>query len=329
MKLTATIFLAALATTVSAEARDKVVFGTNWAAQAEQGGFFQALADGTYERFGLDVTILPGGPQTNNRLLLATGKIDFYMDANLISLLVAAEQKAPTVGVAAINQKAPFAFISHPGVGVDRFEDLPGKTVFLGKEALATDFHWLKRVFGFRDENVKPYAYNPQPFLADKLSIQQAYVTSEPYQIEKKAGFKPNVFLIADHGFDSYSTLIETRADLIRDKPDLVQRFVDASITGWYHYLYRESRAGDELILRANPEMEADQIRYSVEKLREFGVIDSGEALSKGVGAMSPERVQKFAAAMAEAGVIPANLDYSANIDYRFVNKKAGMSEKP
>ena len=307
-----------------AKATDSVTFGTNWLAQAEQGGFFQAVADGTYARYGLDVKIAPGGPQTSNRLLLATGKLDFYMDANLISLFSAVEQGVPTLGVAAIFQKAPIIFMSHPGVGLDRFEDLKTATAFVGRENLATDFRWLKQVHGFSEEMVKPYTYNPQPFIADVHSIQQGYLTSEPFQIEKQAGFRPNIFLLADHGFDSYSTLIETRRDLVESNPDLVQRFVDASLLGWRRYLDGDNAEANALIKRANPDMTDEQIAFSVGKLREYGVVDSGEALTLGVGAMTDARVASFFGKMAAANVVRGDLDYRSSYTLRFVNKGVG-----
>lgn len=309
-----------------ASATDSVSFGTNWLAQAEQGGFFQAVADGTYAQYGLDVKIVPGGPQTSNRLLLATGKLDFYMNANLIALFSAVEQKVPTIGVAAIFQKAPIIFMSHPGVGLDRFDDLKTATAFVGRENLATDFRWLKQVHGFSEEKVKPYTYNPQPFIADIHSIQQGYVTSEPFQIERQAGFKPNVFLLADYGFNSYSTLIETRQDLVDARPELVQRFVDASLLGWRHYLDGDNAAANALIKQANPDMTDEQIAFSVAKLREYGVVDSGDALTLGIGAMTDARIKSFFEKMVAANVVPGDLDYRASYTLRFVNKGIGRT---
>ena len=72
---------------------DKVSFGTNWVAEAEHGGFFQAVADGTYKKYGLDVTIVPGGPNTNNRMLLIAGKLDFFMSANTLQSFDAVDQQ--------------------------------------------------------------------------------------------------------------------------------------------------------------------------------------------------------------------------------------------
>src|SRR5437660_10203288 len=203
---------------------DKVRFGTNWVAEAEHGGFYQAVADGTYRRYGLDVTIVPGGPQVNNRILLPVGKIDFFLSANLLQAFDAVEQNVPTIAVAALFQKDPQVLLAHPDQGIERFEDLKKLTLLVSAEGLASYFQWMKADFGFRQEQVKPYTFNPQPFLADKRTAMQGYVTSEPFAVERQGGFKPKIFLLADQGFGSYSTLIETRRHLVANKPDLVQR---------------------------------------------------------------------------------------------------------
>src|SRR5438552_4610414 len=232
-KIPAFLLLFVVASTAQGQQLDKVRFGTNWVAEAEHGGFYQALADGTYKKYGLDVTIVPGGPNVNNRILLPVGKLDFFMSANTLQSFDAVEQKIPTLAVAAMFQKDPQVLMAHPDAGIERFEDLKKLTLFISKEGLASYFQWLKADFGFSEAQVKPYTSNPQPFLADKRSAMQGYVTSEPYAIEQHAGFKPKVFLLADQGFNSYSTLIETRRDLVTQKPDVVQRFVAASIIGW------------------------------------------------------------------------------------------------
>src|SRR5262249_42654252 len=205
-------------TIAGAQQPDKVSFGTNWLAEAEHGGFYQALADGTYRKYGLDVTIVPGGPNLNNRMLLAVGKLDFFMSANSMQSFDAVEQKIPTLAVAAMFQKDPQGLMAHPDQGIERFADLKQLTLFVSKEGLASYFQWLKADYGFSEARVKPYTSNPQPFLADKRSAMQGYVTSEPYAIEQRAGFRPKIFLLADQGFDSYSTLIETRRDLVERK---------------------------------------------------------------------------------------------------------------
>jgi NitT/TauT family transport system substrate-binding protein len=308
---------------------DRVAFGTNWVAEAEHGGHYQALADGTYRRYGLDVTIVPGGPNVNNRILLPVGKLDFFMSANTLQSFDAVEHNIPTIAVAAMFQKEPQVLIAHPGQGIEKFEDLKKLTLFISKEGLASYFQWLKAEYGFSDAQVKPYTSNPQPFLADKRSAMQGYVTSEPFAIEREAGFKPKVFLIADHGFNGYSTLIETRRDLIERRPDLVQRFVDASIIGWYNYLYGDNRQANALIKRHNPEMTDELLAYSLAKMKEYGIVDSGDTAGLGIGAMSDARMMSFHDKMVRAGVVKASIELSRAYTLRFVNKKVGVDLRP
>jgi NitT/TauT family transport system substrate-binding protein len=327
-------FLSALATALplagaSAQALDKVSFGTNWVAQGEHGGFYQALADGTYRKYGLDVSIVQGGPNVNNRLLLPAGRLDFYMSANSLQSFDAVEQNIPTVAVAAMFQKEPQVLIAHPGQGIEKFEDLKNLTLFVSKEGIVTYFQWMKADYGFSEEKVKPYTFNAQPFLADKHSAMQGYVTSEPFAIEKQGGFKPKVFLLADQGFSSYSTLIETRRELVDKKPDLVRRFVEASILGWTNYLYGDNAAANALIRRHNPEMGDALLAYSVAKMKEYGIVDSGDAEKLGIGAMSDARWSDFFNKMVRAGVVKAAIDYKKAYTLQFVNKGVGAELRP
>ncbi len=310
-----------------AKALDKVRFGTNWVAEAEHGGFYEALADGTYAKYGLDVTIVPGGPNVNNRILLPVGKLDFFMSANTLQSFDAVEHNIPTVVVAASFQKDPQVLIAHPGV--EKFEDLKKLTLFVSKEGMASYFQWLKKDYDFDESKVKPYTFNPQPFLADKNSAMQGYVTSEPYAIETQGHFKPKIFLLADHGFNAYSTLIETRRDLVEKKPDLVQRFVDASAIGWYHYIYGDPRPGNELIKKQNPEMIDALLGFSIAKMKDYGIVDSGDTLRLGIGAMTDERMKDFFDKMARAGVVNPGIDYRRAFTLQFVNKGVGLKLRP
>ncbi len=321
----------ALAVTASsaALAADKVTFGANWLAEAEHGGYYQALVDGTYAKYGLDVTILPGGPQTNNRLLLIAGKIDFYMGVNMIPAFEAVEQNVPTIVVAADFQKDPQIFMSHPGVGLDHWTDLPKAAAFVGKEGLASFYQWMRVAYGFREENVKPYNFNAAPFIADKNSIQQGYLTSEPFAVERQGGFKPNVFLLADHGYSSYSTTIETRAELAAKSPDLVRRFVEASAIGWRHYLYGDNAKANAAIKHDNPDMTDEQIAFSIAKLKEYGIVDSGDAVKLGIGAMTDARMKEFFDEMAKAGVVKPDIDYKKAYTLQFVDKGVGVDLRP
>jgi NitT/TauT family transport system substrate-binding protein len=308
---------------------DKVSFGTNWVAEAEHGGFFQAVADGTYKKYGLDVTIVPGGPNVNNRILLISGKLDFFMSANTLQGFDAVANNVPVVAVAAVFQKDPQVFLAHPNPKVKTLQDLKPMTILISKEGVAGYFQWMKKEYGFSESKVKPYTYNAQPFIVDKNSAMQGYVTSEPYVVEKQAGFKPIVMLLADYGFDGYSTLIETRRDTVDKKPDLVQRFVDASIIGWYNYLYGDNKAANEVIKKLNPEMTDELLAYSTEKMKEYGIVDSGDTLKDGIGAMTEARVASFFGKMSSAGVVKPDIDFRRAYTLQFVNKGVGVDLRP
>jgi NitT/TauT family transport system substrate-binding protein len=329
--LTAGLLAASLtgAPAAAQEKLDKVTFGTNWVAEAEHGGFFQALADGTYKKYGLDVTIVPGGPNENNRMLLIAGKLDFFMTANTLMSFDAVANNVPVVSVAAMFQKDPQVFLTHPEAKVAKLEDLKPLTLFVSKEGITSYYQWLKSEYGFSEKNVRPYTFNPQPFIATAQSAMQGYVTSEPYAVEKTAGFKPGVILLADNGFNTYSTLIETRIDVIDKKPDVVQRFVDASVIGWYTYIYGDNSAGNAMIKKLNPEMTDEMLAYSVAKMKEYGIVDSGDTLKNGIGAMTDERVTSFFEKMVKAGVVKPDIDYRKSYTLRFVNKGVGVDLRP
>jgi NitT/TauT family transport system substrate-binding protein len=310
-------------------ALDKVSFGTNWVAEAEHGGFFQAVADGTYQAYGLDVTIVPGGPNDNNRMLLISGKLDFFMAANTLMSFDAVTNNVPVVSVAAMFQKDPQVLLTHPEAKIAKLEELKPLTLFVSKEGISSYFQWLKSEYGFSEEKVRPYTFNSQPFIANKQSAMQGYVTSEPFAIEKSAGFKPGIILLADYGFNTYSTLIETRGDLIDKKPDLVQRFVDASIVGWYHYLYGDNTSANEMIKKLNPEMTDELLAYSIARMKEYGIVDSGDSLHDGIGAMSDARMASFFDKMVRAHVVRSDIDYRKAYTLRFINKGVGLDLRP
>ncbi|MFY9822769.1 MAG: ABC transporter substrate-binding protein [Thermoanaerobaculia bacterium] len=319
--------LAATLAPAPAAALDKVTLATNWKAEAEHGGFYQAIAMGIYRRHGLDVTLRMGGPQVNNPQLLAAGQVDFNVGASSFAALNYVKAGVPVVTVAAIFQKDPQVLIAHPGQGNDSLEALRGKPILIAPSARATFWNFLRIRYGYTDDQIRTYTFNMAPFLADKKTIQEGYLTSEPYTLEK-AGIKPVVHILADHGFDSYSTTIECLRKLVETRPDLVQRFVDASIEGWYSYLYGDPAPANALIRRDNPEMTADLVAYGIAAMRKHGVVDSGDALTLGIGAMTDARWKSFASAMIRAGVYPPTIDLSKAYTLRFVDKKVGMELK-
>jgi len=310
---------------VLGQTRTKVRFGTNWVAEAEHGGYYQAIADGTYERAGLDVEIAMGGPQSNNRLAFYTRSIDFYMGGNMIQAFAAVREDIPSKVVAAMFQKDPQCLIAHPGV-YKEFKDLLGaESVIISNEAVASFYQWMISKYGFRPEQVKPYTYNYAPFLVDKTAIQQGYATSDPYKVALEGGFTPDVFLLADQGFSTYATTIEARNETIEKDPDLVRRFVEASILGYTNFLYGDNAAARALILRDNPDTTAERMDATIENMKRFGIVDSGDTKTLGIGAMSDARMKDFFDAMVSAGVVDGTLDLAASYTLDFVNKGVGL----
>jgi NitT/TauT family transport system substrate-binding protein len=306
----------------------KVVFGTNWLAQAEHGGFYQSVADGTYAACGLDVEIVSGGPQVNNRALLLAGRIDYHMGGDMLQAFNAVAEGIPVVAVAAVFQKHPQVILAHPGVA-DTWEDLKKLTLLIGDNGFTSYYQWMIAAHGFTAEQREPYTFNPAPFIADPQKGMQGFLSSEPYAVEKEGGFVPNVFLIADAGYSTYATTIETMADTIANKPDEVKCFVEGSIIGWYNYLYGDNTAANALIMEANPDMTQDKIDFAIEKMLSEGIVDSGDAETLGIGVMTAEKVSDFYTKMVDAGVIADGIDWQASFTTEFVGSGVGMDLKP
>lgn len=301
--------------------RDAIVFGTNWYAQAEHGGFYQAIATGIYQEHGLDVTLKMGGPQVNGTQLLMGGAVDFMMGYGA-DAIKAIEADIPKVTIAAIFQKDPQVLLAHPGVGSDRLEQLKGKPILISSAANTTFWPFLKFKYGFTDEQKRPYNFNLGPFLADKTVAQQGYLSSEPRLIKQQGGFEPVVLLLADYGYTPYATTIETRQQLVNQNPDLVQRFVDASIKGWYSYLQNPA-PGNSLIKQDNPEMTDEQLAYGLAQMQQHGIVLSGDAGKLGIGAMTDQRWQDFFSTMSQAGVFKPGTNYRLAYTLQFVNRGA------
>jgi NitT/TauT family transport system substrate-binding protein len=301
-----------------------VSFGTDWKAEAEHGGYYQAIATGIYKKYGLDVTLRQGGPQVNHAQLLAAGVLDFNIASNSFASLNFAQQNIPMVAVAALFQKDPSVLIAHPGVGNDSLPALKGKPIMISGDTRTGSWLFLKQKFGYTDDQIRPYNFSVAPFLADPKAVQQGYLSSEPYTIEQQ-GVKPVVLLIADSGYTSYGSVLQTSLKLATDKPDLVQRFVNASIEGWYSYLYGDPSPGNALIKKDNPEMTDALIAYGVAKIKDYGIVDSDDSKKDGIGAMSDARWQDFYATMSKAGLYPAGMDYKKAYTLQFVDKRVGM----
>jgi NitT/TauT family transport system substrate-binding protein len=307
-----------------AQTLDRVSFLTNWRAEPEHGGFYQAVGNGIYRRHGIECDLRQGGPQVNNTQIMLTGRVDMTIGGGFQSLSYVREN-LPALTVAAIFQKDPQVLIAHPGVGNDSFEALRGKPILISGGGRVSYWPFLRARFGYTDEQIRPYTFNMAPFLADRNAIQQGYITSEPFAIRQASGINPVVLLIADAGYEPYSTTIDARKQMVDEKPDLVQRFVNATIEGWYEYLNGDPGPANALIKRDNPEMDDAKIAFAIQAMKDNGIAISGDAERLGIGAMTDARWERFLRQTVEYQLNPADLDFRKAYTLRFVNQRVGM----
>jgi NitT/TauT family transport system substrate-binding protein len=308
----------------AASAKDKIVFGTNWLAQAEHGGYYQAIADGTYAAYDLEVSIKPGGPQVNTGQLLAAGALDIAIVTNTFVPLNLLKADADTIVIGTTFQKDPQALMSHPEAGFKTLADLKGHPILISSQAWDGYWRFLKLKFGFTDDQARKYTFSLAPFLADKSLSQQCYVTSEPFSA-RSAGIEPTIFLLADYGYASYGELIMASKKVVAEKPDLVRRFVEASVIGWQHFMNGKNDEAVALIVRDNPDYTVKLAADTIGAMKQYGLVDSGDAKDLGLFAMSDSRWKAFFDTMVQASLYPADLDYRAAYTTKFVNKKFGM----
>jgi len=299
-----------------AQAQEKFTYMTNWYAQAEHGGFYQAVATGIYKKYGLDVTIKMGGPQVNNVQLLAAGQADCVMGSSDLQMVQVRASGVPVTTVSALFQKDPQVLIAHDPI--TKFEELKGKTILIAASANQGYWPWLKAKYGFTDAQTRPYTFNIQPFVADKNVAQQGYLTSEPFAIQK-AGVKANALMFSDQGYPAYATTISCMDKTVVDRKKAVADFVKASAEGWKSYL-ADPAPGNALIKKDNPSMTDDQLAYSVTKLKEMGMVTAGDAAKMGIGVMTEARAKASYEFLVSAKLIdPAKVELGKAYDFSFM----------
>jgi len=298
----------------------KIRFVTDWKAQAEHGGFYEALAEGLYKKAGLDVTIIGGGPAVNVPQMLAGGAADFGIGSDSFIALNLVKQNAPIKAVLAVFQKNPQVLLTHPRADVKRLADMKGMPIMISDAATVAWWPWLRAKYGFSDSQIRKYTFNLAPFIVDPKAIQEGYLSSEPYTIESQAHFKPQIFLLADNGFPSYANLVFAAQKWIDGDPKAVQAFVTATRNGWLDYLNGDPRPANTLIRRENPEMTEALIKQAIAKLKAYGIVMSGDATALGLGVMTDARWKLFFDTMAADGLYPKTLQYKNAYDLRFVH---------
>jgi NitT/TauT family transport system substrate-binding protein len=296
-----------------------ITFVTDWKAQAEHGGFYEALALDLYKKRGLDVKIVEGGPSVNVPQLLAGGAADFGIGSNGFIPLNMLKQGAPIKAVMAIFQKDPQVLITHPRADVRSLADMKGKPIMIADASTVAFWPWLKAKYGFSDTQIRKYTFNLAPFLVDPKAIQEGYLTSEPYTIAQQGHFKPQVFLLADNGYPGYANMVVVPQKWIDGNPAAVQAFVDATREGWKNYLSGDPAPANALIRRDNPDMTDGLIAQAIDKMKRYGIVVSGDATTMGIGAMTDARWKTFFDTMSSEGLYDKKLPYRNAYDLRFV----------
>ncbi|HEY2526452.1 MAG TPA: ABC transporter substrate-binding protein [Xanthobacteraceae bacterium] len=304
-----TLIAAAAITSLAAgpaNAADKVTFLTSWFAQAEHGGFYQAKATGLYAKEGLDVTIKMGGPQVNGMQLLLGGEADVMMGYDF-QVLNGIAKGLPVVTVGASFQKDLQGIMTH--ADVKDLRDLKGKTILIAAPGRTSWWPWFKQKFGYSESQLQPYTFNLQPFFADDNIAQQSYPSSEPFQAMQK-GVPVHFFLFADYGYPPYGTTMVTTDKFVSEHPDVVRRFVKASMKGWKSYLEGDPSPGNKLIQADNPKMSDAQIAFGIKRMNELHIVDGGDAKTMGIGVMTDARWKADYELMVSAGLVPKDTDW-------------------
>ncbi len=323
----AALLLALLGIAPAAHAADKITFGLDWAAEPEYGGYYEALATGIYKRYGLDVTIVQGGPEVNNAQRLVGGRLTFDITSNSFLALNFVQENIPFVAVAAGFQKDPDGLIAHPGMGNDSFAALKDKPIAVSADTRASWWNYLKAKYGYSDAQLRPYGFSLAPFFTNPHDIQEAYVTDEPYLVHQQTGVWPVVLMLSESGFNGYASLIATSKKLVQTDPGLVQRFIDASTEGWYQFLYGDPAPAFAAIRQANPDITAGLMQYGYDQIKQRGIVDSGDAKTLGIYAMTDARWKSFFDQMEATGLYDKSMDYKAGYTLQFVDHGVGLKQ--
>jgi NitT/TauT family transport system substrate-binding protein len=311
--------LALAAAPAAAQPLTRIRFVTDWKAQAEHGGFYEALAEGLYKKAGLDVQIIEGGPSVNVPQMLAGHAADLGIGSDSFIALNLAKQNAGIKAVMAVFQKNPQVLITHPRPDVKRLADMKGKPIMLSDAATVAWWPWLKAKYGFSDSQIRKYTFNLAPFLVDPTAIQEGYLSSEPFTVQQQGHFAPQVFLLADNGYPGYANMVFAPQSLIDGNPRAVQAFVNATHQGWLDYLKGNPAPANALIKRDNPEASDALIKFAIGKMNAYGIALSGDAETFGLGAMTDKGWKNFFDTMVKDKLYDPKLNYKAAYDLRFV----------
>ncbi|MDC0070617.1 ABC transporter substrate-binding protein [Rhodobiaceae bacterium] len=300
----------------------EITFATDWKAQAEQGGFYQALAAGLYEKNGLKVKIIQGSANVNVPRLIASNSVEFGIGSNSFIPLNMVANKIPGKAVMAIFQKDPQIIMTHPDSDIRNLKDMRDLPIMISDASIGAFWLWLKSKYDFNDNQIRKKTFSLAPFLSNKSSIQQGYLTSEPFLVEREAGFTPRVFLLADYGYPSYGAMVLASSNVLKNNPEIVKAFVDASIEGWRQYIYDDPSLGNELIMLENNEMKKDILLQAIKKIRNYELVSNEISKGLDIGLMTDIKWESFFKTMSINGVYEKDLEWRESFTLDFINKE-------
>ena len=300
----------------------EITFATDWKAQAEQGGFYQALAAGLYEKNGLKVKIIQGSSNVNVPRLIASNSVEFGIGSNSFIPLNMVANKIPGKAVMAIFQKDPQIIMTHPDSDIRNLKDMRDLPIMISDASIGAFWLWLKSKYDFNDNQIRKKTFSLAPFLSNKSSIQQGYLTSEPFLVEREAGFTPRVFLLADYGYPSYGAMVLASSNVLKNNPEIVKAFVDASIEGWRQYIYDDPSLGNELIMLENNEMKEDILLQAIKKIRNYELVSNEISKGLDIGLMTDIKWESFFKTMSINGVYEKDLEWRESFTLDFINKE-------
>ena len=300
----------------------QITFATDWKAQAEQGGFYQALAAGLYEKNGLKVKIIQGSANVNVPRLIASNSVEFGIGSNSFIPLNMVANKIPGKAVMAIFQKDPQIIMTHPDSDIRNLKDMRDLPIMISDASIGAFWLWLKSKYDFNDNQIRKKTFSLAPFLSNKSSIQQGYLTSEPFLVEREAGVTPRGFLLADYGYPSYGAMVLASSNVLKNNPEIVKAFVDASIEGWRQYIYDDPSLGNELIMLENNEMKEDILLQAIKKIRNYELVSNEISKGLDIGLMTDIKWESFFKTMSINGVYEKDLEWRESFTLDFINKE-------
>ena len=285
---------------VSGKPLEKVRLQLKWLHQFQFAGFYAAIERGYYREVGLDVELLEASAHESAVDVVLRGEAEFGVHGS--DLVVARGHGKPVVALAALFQHSPMVLLARKDRGIDSLHDLVGKRLQLGPDAAELQAY-LKSERVPIEVNLSQQSFDLKALMAGEVDAMPAYSTDEPFLLDR-AGMPYHQFTPRSAGFDFYGdTLFTTEAVLKADR-DRVERFLQASLRGWYYALSHREELVDLIQGRYGYRHSREHLLFEAEQVRRLIMPELIE-----IGHMSPGRWRHIADSYANLGMMPAGFD--------------------